>query len=88
MAKTWKPSALIAVINARTDLTDMEKVKLAAKAKLEGNLTDLIDLLKRLTGVEIRGLATGWLKLTGSNGFPESAFGGCEPVSFNAARFG
>ena len=42
VVKTWKPSALISVINARTDLTDMEKVKLAAKAKLEGNLTDLL----------------------------------------------
>ena len=42
VVKTWKPSALISVINARSDLTDMEKVKLAAKAKLEGNLTDLL----------------------------------------------
>jgi hypothetical protein len=56
VVKTWKPSALIAVINARTDLTDMEKVKLAAKAKLEGNLTDLLPQKggaepKDLTGV-------------------------------------
>jgi len=42
VVKTWKPSALISVINARSDLTDMEKVKLAAKAKLEGNLNDLL----------------------------------------------
>ena len=42
VVKTWKPSGLIAVINARTDLTDMEKVKLSAKAKLEGNLKDLM----------------------------------------------
>ena len=42
VVKTWKPSALIAIINARTDLTDMEKVKLSAKAKLEGNLNDLL----------------------------------------------
>merc|ERR1712168_427595 len=42
VSTTWRPTALISVINARTDLTDMEKVKLAAKAKLEGNLSDLL----------------------------------------------
>merc|ERR1712066_1087155 len=42
LSTAWKPTALISVINARTDLTDMEKVKLAAKAKLEGNLNDLL----------------------------------------------
>ena len=42
LSTAWKPTALIAVINARSDLTDMEKVKLAAKAKLEGNLNDLL----------------------------------------------
>ena len=60
----WKPTSLIAVINARcepiimtavisvrrrptnisirSDLSDMDKVKLAAKAKMEGNLADLL----------------------------------------------
>merc|ERR1712111_183732 len=38
----WKPTALISVINARSDLSDMEKIKLAAKAKMEGNLGDLL----------------------------------------------
>ena len=42
LSTEWKPTALISVINARTDLTDMEKVKLAAKAKMEGNLGDLL----------------------------------------------
>merc|ERR1740131_926891 len=42
LSTAWRPTALISVINARSDLTDMEKVKLAAKAKLEGNLTDLL----------------------------------------------
>merc|ERR1712066_221053 len=42
LSTAWRPTALISVINARTDLTDMEKVKLAAKAKLEGNLNDLL----------------------------------------------
>ena len=42
LSSSWKPTALIAVINARSDLSDMEKIKLAAKAKMEGNLGDLL----------------------------------------------
>merc|ERR1712183_781476 len=42
LSADWKPTALIAVINARSDLSDMEKIKLAAKAKMEGNLADLL----------------------------------------------
>merc|ERR1711936_698159 len=42
LSADWKPTALIAVINARSDLSDMEKIKLAAKAKMEGNLSDLL----------------------------------------------
>jgi len=42
LSNSWKPTALIAVINARSDLSDMDKIKLAAKAKMEGNLGDLL----------------------------------------------
>jgi len=42
LSADWKPTSLIAVINARTDLSDMDKIKLAAKAKMEGNLADLL----------------------------------------------
>merc|ERR1711970_939122 len=42
LSAEWKPTSLIAVINARSDLSDMEKIKLAAKAKMEGNLADLL----------------------------------------------
>merc|ERR1719158_1378857 len=42
LSADWKPTALISVINARSDLSDMEKIKLAAKAKMEGNLGDLL----------------------------------------------
>merc|ERR1711874_145417 len=42
LSSDWRPTSLIAVINARTDLTDIEKVKLSAKAKMDGNLSDLL----------------------------------------------
>merc|ERR1712080_410672 len=42
LSADWKPTSLIAVVNARTDLSDMDKIKLAAKAKMEGNLADLL----------------------------------------------
>merc|ERR1719452_206684 len=42
LSDSWRPTALIAVINARSDLSDMEKIKLSAKAKMEGNLGDLL----------------------------------------------
>ena len=42
LSASWKPTALIAVINGRKDLSDMDKIKLAAKAKMAGNLGDLL----------------------------------------------
>jgi len=42
LSSDWRPTSLIAVINARTDLTDIEKVKLSAKAKRDGNISDLL----------------------------------------------
>jgi len=42
LSADWKPTSLIAVINARSDLSDMDKMKLAAKAKMEGNLAELL----------------------------------------------
>merc|ERR1712200_179128 len=42
LSDKWRPTALIAVINGRSDLSDMDKIKLAAKAKMEGNLGDLL----------------------------------------------
>merc|ERR1712173_126885 len=42
LSSDWRPTSLIGVINARTDLTDIEKVKLSAKAKRDGNISDLL----------------------------------------------
>merc|ERR1712136_706059 len=42
LSSSWKPTALIAVMNGRKDLSDMDKIKLAAKAKMAGNLGDLL----------------------------------------------
>ena len=42
LSASWKPTALIAVISGRSDLSDLDKIKLAAKAKMEGNLGDLL----------------------------------------------
>merc|ERR1719189_379094 len=42
LSASWKPTALIAVINGRKDLSDMDKIKLATKAKMAGNLGDLL----------------------------------------------
>ena len=42
LSSSWRPTALIAVIAGRSDLSDMDKIKLAAKAKMEGNLGDLL----------------------------------------------
>eukprot|EP00096_Caligus_rogercresseyi_P016904 TRINITY_DN9_c7_g1_i3.p1 TRINITY_DN9_c7_g1~~TRINITY_DN9_c7_g1_i3.p1 ORF type:complete len:232 (+),score=91.92 TRINITY_DN9_c7_g1_i3:418-1113(+) len=42
LSASWRPTALIAVIANRSDLSDMDKIKLAAKAKMEGNLGDLL----------------------------------------------
>jgi len=38
----WKPTSIIGVINARSDLSDMEKVRLAAKSKMDSNISDLL----------------------------------------------
>ena len=53
LSADWKPTALIAVINARSDLSDMDKIKLAAKAKMEGNLGDLLPK-KFLAGANLK----------------------------------
>ena len=42
LSSQWRPTSLIGVINARSDLTDIEKVQLAAKAKMDGNISDLL----------------------------------------------
>merc|ERR1712173_41575 len=41
----WRPTSLIGVINARADLSDIEKVKLAAKSKMDSNISDLLPSL-------------------------------------------
>ena len=41
----WRPTSLIGVINGRSDLSDMEKVKLAAKSKMDSNISDLLPSL-------------------------------------------
>merc|ERR1719461_748168 len=38
----WRPTSLIGVINARADLTPLEKVRLAAKSKMDSNISDLL----------------------------------------------
>ena len=38
----WRPTSLIGVINARADLSDIEKVQLAAKSKMDSNISDLL----------------------------------------------
>ena len=38
----WRPTSLIGVINARSDLSDIEKVRLAAKSKMDSNISDLL----------------------------------------------
>jgi len=50
LSSSWRPTALIAVIAGRSDLSDMDKIKLAAKAKMEGNLGDLLP--KRFGGAK------------------------------------
>jgi hypothetical protein len=42
LSASWKPTSLIAVISGRSDLSDLDKIKLAAKAKMAGNLGDLL----------------------------------------------
>ena len=42
LSETWRPTSLIAVINMRKDLSDADKIRLAARAKMEGNLKDLL----------------------------------------------
>ena len=43
----WRPTSLIGVINAREDLSDMEKVRLAAKSKMDSNITDLLPVTSK-----------------------------------------
>jgi hypothetical protein len=42
LSPAWQPTALISIINRRTDLSDADKIKLAARAKMEGNLKELL----------------------------------------------
>jgi len=42
LSASWKPTALISVIATRSDLSDLDKIRLAAKAKMEGNLGDIL----------------------------------------------
>merc|ERR1712106_842951 len=68
LSADWKPTSLIAVINARSDLSDMEKIKLAAKAKMEGNLSDLLPKKFKADGSlrDKDDLLSGKLKFTDS----------------------
>ena len=50
LSASWKPTSLIAVINARSDLSDLDKIKLAAKAKMAGNLGDLLPKRRSIGG--------------------------------------
>ena len=38
----WRPTSLIGVINGRSDLSDIEKMRLAAKSKMDSNISDLL----------------------------------------------
>ena len=42
LSPSWRPTSLVSVIAKRSDLSDMEKIRLAARAKMEGNLGDLL----------------------------------------------
>ena len=42
LSADWKPTALISVIANRSDLSDLDKIRLAAKAKMEGNLGEML----------------------------------------------
>jgi len=42
LSSAWRPTALVSVIARRSDLSDMDKIKLAAKAKMDSNLGDLL----------------------------------------------
>merc|ERR1719230_1601108 len=46
----WRPTSLIGVINGRSDLSDIEKVKLAAKSKMDSNISDLLPTQGRGAG--------------------------------------
>ena len=45
----WRPTSLIGVINARADLSDIEKVRLAAKSKMDSNISDLLPSARAAT---------------------------------------
>merc|ERR1711879_576845 len=42
LSSAWRPTALVSVIAKRSDLSDLDKIRLAAKAKMEGNLSDIL----------------------------------------------
>merc|ERR1711935_1037341 len=42
LSGSWRPTALVSVIARRSDLSDMDKIRLAARAKMDGNLGDLL----------------------------------------------
>ena len=42
LSADWKPTALISVISNRKDLSDLDKIRLAARAKMEGNLNEML----------------------------------------------
>merc|ERR1711996_144510 len=42
LSSSWRPTALVSVIAKRSDLSDLDKIRLAAKAKMEGNLGDIL----------------------------------------------
>merc|ERR1712062_98441 len=42
LSSAWRPTALVSVIAKRSDLSDLDKIRLAAKAKMEGNLADIL----------------------------------------------
>jgi hypothetical protein len=52
LSSAWKPTSLIAIIALRTDLSDADKIKLAARAKMEGNLSELLP--EKYTGASRR----------------------------------
>ena len=42
LSESWRPTSLISVIAMRSDLSDADKIRLAARAKMGGNLKDLL----------------------------------------------
>lgn len=42
LSSAWRPTALVSVIAKRSDLSDMDKIRLAAKAKMDSNLGEIL----------------------------------------------